>query len=389
MTSSPQEQRAAAWQATNLDLLLALGAFAALLVDPIFSDRSDQFTPLAVLLAVAAAIPLTCRRRYPLGVLATEIPVLLLCLSVFHPSRAAVGIVMLTVFTVAYTGGRIRSLTVGALMAPVVATAVFITSKHGGAADVIAYLALVLGALIAGDAARGRRRIQTLVAEETERKRTAAAQQHFDQERLALAQEVHDVIGHALVGINVRAAGAARLHRRGGNADLPAVLDEIAKTSADALNELRSTLRVLRPSTDRPMPLHPLQGLENLAELVETMRRAGLTVFTAVEGSLHTITPAIGHAAFRIIQESLTNVMRHSTSLQATVKVKLSQDTLVLEVTDGGRPRGHNGSDHRGHGIEGMKERAAALDGTLQAGPAQDGGWQVHASLPIIARSRS
>ena len=380
--------RSTPWQATNLDLLLALAAFVALLVDPVFGDRSDQVTPLAALLAFTAAIPLTCRRLFPLGVLAVEVPALLLCLAVFHPVRAAVAIVMLGVFTVADTGGRIRSLIVGALMAPVVTVAVFVTSKKPGTGDVIAYLALVLGALVAGDAVRGRRRIQALIEDEIDRERAAAAQRRFDQERLALAQEVHDVIGHALVGINVRAAGAARLHRRGRDADLPAVLDEIAKTSADALTELRSTLGSLRPTGDQAVPLHPVQSFHNLPELVQAMERAGLKVATTVDGSLDGIPAPVGHAGFRIVQESLTNVMRHSTATTATVRVSVTQTALTVEVADDGSPGAGKGSEQPGHGVEGMKERARAVGGTVDAGPRDDEGWRVRACLPVTERSQ-
>ena len=138
----------------GVDVLLATAAFAALLIDPVVSHEVTRLTPLDGCLAFVAALPLVARRRYPLGVLATVVPVLFLCLSVFHPSRAAVGIVMLLVFTVGLEGHRVRSLVVGALMAIVVAVAALVTSRlDPNAVEALAYLALILGALSAGDAA--------------------------------------------------------------------------------------------------------------------------------------------------------------------------------------------------------------------------------------------
>src|ERR1700758_2366732 len=133
-------------RAVGIDVLLALAAFGALLADPLLLHKVTGLTPAIVILSLFAAVPLAARTRYPLVVLAGEVPLLLACLAVAHPNRAAVGITMLLVFTVGLEGGRARSLVVGALMAPVVTAAVFITGTRVGPVDIIAYSSLVLGA---------------------------------------------------------------------------------------------------------------------------------------------------------------------------------------------------------------------------------------------------
>ncbi len=233
----------------DFDVALAFIAFAALLIDPLATHQVKELTPLAAVLAVVTAVPLVLRRRYPLGVLLAIVPLLLVCLAVFHPVHAAAGIVMVVVFTVGLHGHRARALVVGSLMAPVVAGGVLITSRRLGsdsAAETVAYLALVLGALVAGDAVRARQDLVRVVAQEEERERAALAQHRFDEQRLRYAHELHDIVGHALVAINVRASAAAHLARREQAASPVAALDEIASTSAEALGQLRAALKGLR-----------------------------------------------------------------------------------------------------------------------------------------------
>jgi signal transduction histidine kinase len=191
-------------------VLFALAAFGALLADPLLLHKVTGLPPAMWALSFLAAVPLVARRRFPLAVLAAEVPLLVACLAVAHPNRAAVGIAMLLVFTVGLEGGRTRSLVVGALMALLVTAAIFITGQRAESSDVIAYVSLVLGALLAGEALRARQALARTLAEEAARAREAAARHRFDADRLTLANELHDVVGHTLVAINVRAAAAAR-----------------------------------------------------------------------------------------------------------------------------------------------------------------------------------
>ena len=370
--------------AADIDLVIALAALAALLTDPLVQHHITELTPVMGVLAFLAAVPLAARRRFPLGVLAIEVPLLLTCLAVFHPERAVVGITMLLVFTVGLEGGRARSLGVGALMALVVTAAAFLTGRRAGPAEVIAYAALVLGALFAGDALRARQALQRTIAEEAARAREAAAQHRFDSERLALAHELHDVIGHTLVAINVRASAAARRARKGTGADAPAALDEIASASAGALTELRTTLKTLRAAQNGPAPLHPFQDLASLGDLVSGVQDAGLSVDLEVVGVPATLPAAVSHAGYRIVQEGLTNVLRHSTARLARVRVEVGDRAAVIEVLDDGTTRPPSFTAG-GHGIQGMRERAAALGGTCEAGPVNGTGWRVRAQLPSVA----
>jgi signal transduction histidine kinase len=372
-------------RAPDIDLVLALAAFVALLVDPLLLHKITDLTPLIGVLAFLTAVPLAARRRFPLGVLAIELPLLMTCLAVFHPNRAAVGITMLLVFTVGLEGGRARSLAVGALMALIVTAAVFITGHKAAPSDVIAYGSLVLGALLAGEALRARQALQRALAEEAARAREAAAQHRFDSERLALAHELHDVIGHTLVAINVRASAAARREHKSAGAGGPAALDEIASASAGALTELRTALKALRAAQDGPAPLHPFQDLASLADLISGVQDAGLSVHLEVAGLPAALPATAGHAGYRIIQEALTNVLRHSTARQARVRVEVADRAVVIEVADDGPARAAT-VPAGGHGLRGMQERAAALGGTCEAGPASEAGWRVRARIPAGAK---
>src|SRR5580658_6196323 len=323
----------------DFDVVLAFIAFAALLIDPLVTDQVKELTPLDGGLALVTAVPLVLRRRYPLGVLVTVVPLLLVCLAVFHPDQAAAGIVMVVVFTVGLHGHRTRALVVGALMAPVVAAGVLITSHQLGGdsvAETVAYLALVLGALVAGDAVRARQELVRVVAAEAERERAALTQHRFDEQRLRYAHELHDVVGHALVAINVRAAAAAHLARREQGASPVGALEEIASTSAEALGELRAALKGLR--SDDSVPLRPAgAGLADLGDLIAGVKGAGLTVELDMAAATEAVPPAVGHAGYRIVQEGLTNVLRHSTAAHASVRIGQQDGVLLVEVVDDGQ----------------------------------------------------
>ena len=374
------------WQgllrAPDIDQILAILAFIALLADPLQLHKVHQLTPVMGILAFVTALPLLARRRFPLGVLAIDIALLLACLFVFHPNRAAVGIVMLLVFTVGLEGGRTRSLVVGALMALAVPAVVLLTASRGGPLDVIAYTSLVLGALLAGETLRARQALGRSLADEAAHAREAAAQHRYDQERLALAHELHDIIGHTLVAINVRAAAAARRERKAGGTEAPTALEEIASASAGALAELRTALKALRAAQDGPAPLHPIQDMGNLADLVAGVEAAGLTVGLRVTGAPAALPASVGHAGYRIVQEGLTNVLRHSTARQAEVRVAVDDCAVVIEVTDDGQKR-VTAFPAGGHGVQGMQERAAALGGSCEAGTVNGAGWRVRARIPL------
>src|SRR5260370_13975150 len=287
----------------DFDVVLAFVAFAALLIDPLVTHQVKELPPLDGGLALVTAVPLVLRRRYPLGVRVAIVPLLLACLAVFQPDHAAAGIVMVVGFTVGLPGHRARALAVGASMAPVVGAGALITSHRMGgdsAAETVAYLALVLGALAAGDAVRGRQELVRVLAAEAERERAALAQHRFDEQRLRYAHELHDVVGHALVAINVRAAAAAHLARRAQGASPVSALEGMASASAEALGELRTALKGLRSDESDGVPLRPAgAGLADLDDLIAGVKGAGLTVELDMAAGAAAGPPAIRPARHR------------------------------------------------------------------------------------------
>jgi signal transduction histidine kinase len=368
-------------EAPEVDVTWSFAAFVSLLADPGLGWDGGHLSAGAVVLAGATSLPLVVRRRYPLGALVVVVAGLLACLAVFHPNVAALGVIVFALYTMGLQGRRLRSLLVAAAMAPVVVAAVVITSQEGfGVAATLPRLALLLAALAAGDARRGRLALAQAREEETARQHETAAVHRFDQERLRLAHELHDTIAHALVGINTRAAAAVHVQRRRPNESLDA-LEEIMRGSADALAELRSSLKILRPAVGEA-PLRPAQSLADLPELIEGVEGAGVDIDLQLDSIPRDLPAATAHGAYRIVQESLTNVLRHSGARRAVVRVAMVADQLTVEVLDDGQAAPRQPTNP-GQGLLGMIERAAALGGHCEAGITPNGGWRVRARLPV------
>jgi signal transduction histidine kinase len=221
-------------------------------------------------------------------------------------------------------------------------------------------------------------RDQWRVREERQRRQAS-------EERLRIAAELHDVLGHHLSLINIRAG--VGLHLMGREPDQARVaLDTIQQTSAEALREVQSVLNTLYPARGTA-PRAPAPGLDRLDGLTAD---AGLPVRTLVSGEPRPLPAGIDRAAYRIVQEALTNVRRHAgPGATATITIEYRPEALVVQIDNGGTRAAASGSAPEGatapagNGITGMRERAAALGGSLTAGPSLDGGWQVHASLPF------
>ncbi|WP_405871221.1 sensor histidine kinase [Streptomyces zaomyceticus] len=219
-----------------------------------------------------------------------------------------------------------------------------------------------------------------------EREQEARARQSATEERLRIAREVHDVLGHSISLINVQ-SGAA-LHRLGkgpapeaGLVTATEALEAVKATSKDALRELRATLGVLR-SADEPTPTAPTSsGLALLGDLVDRARSTGLDVRTETSGTPVPLPPPVDLAAYRIVQEALTNVTRHSGARKVRVTLDWGTDVVRLRIVDdgGGAPEGRP----PGSGIRGMAERARAFGGELTAENGETGGFRVDARLPL------
>jgi len=289
----------------------------------------------------------------------------------------------------------------------------FVGDRYLGFADPNLYTALILGpplimvpALIAT--------IRRIRIEESKRAHDLEVRRAAYQERLRIARDVHDLIGHSLSVINMQAGVALYLldkdrqkARTGSDPvsseaavpDTPVLdatggriedsLQAIRSTSKNALDELRATLAVFRGEVtdDRT----PVSGLARLPELVDSFRSAGRSVAVRTEGRFDDLPGPVDNAAYRVLQEALTNVARHADGADAEVVISRTADRLVVDVSDNGpgpRRSGREGagSEHqqpRGSGLIGMKERARAVGGDVSAGPGADGGFAVHAEFPI------
>ncbi|NEB77851.1 sensor histidine kinase [Streptomyces sp. SID14478] len=215
--------------------------------------------------------------------------------------------------------------------------------------------------------------------EQARSEREQAARRRADEERLRIARELHDVLAHSISVINVQAGvGLALLDSDPEQART--ALTTIKAASKEALGEVRQVLDTLRAPGAAPRA--PAPGLDRLAELVEQAAGAGLTVDVSTDGRRSALPPGTDLAAFRIVQEALTNVVRHSESRRSRVRLQYGKGLLTLTVDDEG-PASHAEAGGSGNGLAGMRERAAALGGTIEAGPRPDGGFRVVAELPL------
>ncbi len=216
-------------------------------------------------------------------------------------------------------------------------------------------------------------------AEEAERTRDEVARRRAVEERLRIARELHDSLTHSISVIQIQAGVAEHLARKRGE-DVPPALAAIKEAGADAARELRATLSVLRSTEDSDG-----SGLGQLESLVARARAAGLPVTVTVDGAQRPLPPEVDQAAYRIVQEALTNVSRHAGQAHTSVRLQYSPESLTVEVDDEGQGDGRRREGRTagpGLGLLGMRERVSALGGRLHAGPRDSGGFRVQAELP-------
>ena len=332
---------------------------------------------LGYLLLAAGPALLLARRRYPVATLFGTIGVTLLYIGLGYPF----GPVFLSV-VVAFFGAIAFGHRAAAWVGAVIGFSGFVGAYRvseghwPGLGHYVGLAAWTLVVLVAAEVLRARRER----AMEADRSRVEEMRRQASEERLRIARELHDVLAHNISLINVQAGVA--LHLIDEQPDQArSALTAIKQASKDALGELRSVLDVLRRGHEGA-PRAPQAGLEQLDELVGRAAAAGLSVHVQTDGTNRPLPAGVDLAAYRIVQEALTNVTRHAASTTATVRVVYGNDDLVVEIDDDGRGASSdpNGS---GTGIRGMRERAAALGGELEAGPRPGGGFRVRASLPL------
>jgi signal transduction histidine kinase len=384
-------------RALRTDVLLALGIGLVQVVVLAVSQRvirsPDWREPdaLAYLLLVAGPAALLLRRRRPLGVLAVTLACGLAYAARTYPEGPSQLAVYPALWTVALTVPRRRAWLAAAVAAVAVGAAeLFFYDDTMLDGEPLYAAVTVLAAMWWGEAVRARRAYVAELrdrAERAERTREEEARRRVDEERMRIARELHDVVSHTIGVISVQAGVASHLlHRRPDKA--ADSLAAIRQASDEALGELHAMLGVLREGEGDGgrAPLAPAPGLAELDALVAQAAGAGVEVTVSLEGEPRRLPAAVDLACYRVVQESLTNVVRHAGASRAEVTVSHQGDQVVVEVTDDGRAGSGNGDGAgSGQGIMGMRERARALGGSLEAGPRPGGGFRVQASLPVGA----
>ncbi|MGW0676145.1 sensor histidine kinase [Streptomyces sp. NPDC002767] len=341
----------------------------------------------AVVVAAIGCSALVCRRRHPFGVLALTV-----CCGVvfqmlgFRESPVVTSPVLVSVYTVAVaTDRRTACIAASTSAAVLVGAAVVWGSRSWLDPDKAATLAWMALPAAVGDGVRSRRAYVAAVeerAEHAERTREQEAQHRVAAERVRIARELHDIVAHHIALINAQAGVAAHLVERRPERILTA-LEEIRDASRSALDELRVTVGLLRQSDDPVAPRDPLPGLAQVPALLSSFERAGLAVKHTRQGDAEPLEPSVDLAAYRIVQESLTNVHKHSGADHARVFLHYDPVCLTITVEDDGSAGPHDPQPGAGHGLIGMRERAATVGGRLHAGARPEGGFSVTAELPL------
>ena len=383
-----------------LDAALAVGVLACMVagsfVDPHGKNEVTWAlrTPdaLSLLLITLASAALVFRRRAPMTVLALT-GTASVVESVTGDPRAPVAMsAVIALYTVASTTDRPTTWRVGLLtMTVLTGSAMLVGPLPWYAQENLAIFAWTGIGATAGDAVRSRRAFVAAIrerAERAERTREEEARRRVAEERLRIARDLHDVVAHHIALVNVQAGVASHVMDKRPDQAKEA-LAHVREASRSALNELRATVGLLRQSGDPEAPTEPAPGLDRLDELAGTFRSAGLQVEVARADQGTTLPAAVDLAAYRVIQEALTNVQKHAgPEAKAEVSVVRVGPNVEITVLDDGA-----GDDETveggGHGLLGMRERVTALRGTLTTGPRYGGGFRVHAILPLKSRTRA
>ncbi|MGH3276911.1 MAG: sensor histidine kinase [Streptosporangiaceae bacterium] len=391
-------QRSRAWDVVSTIVVAGVLTFGAYgeahptqPADKIPPGNPALHTPLAAyLLVLAACLVLVLKRRYPVAVLTASSAAVVAYSLLGYVNGSALLAPTIALYCVAKaTSGR-RALLISAATLAVLMVATAAASPFGPTGGGFVIIpALIAAGFFGGLSARNRDSYITSLQAQVH----AEALRRVDEERLRIARELHDVVAHTMATINVQAGMAAHVL-----ADQPAVAAEALRTiraaSKDGLRELRAILNVLRQA-DEGDPTQPVPSLAQIDTLIASAGRAGLQATVSVSGSLRELPAPIELTAYRIVQESLTNTIRHAGPATAGVLICYGETELRIIVTDTGsgpaRQPGAGGATGMtpGYGLAGMRERVAAVGGEIQAGPGLSGGFKVSARLPAPALERA
>ena len=359
-----------------LALVLALVAMAEV---TIYTDRIEE----GMIANLLATLPLALVRRRLALAAATIVFGVLIALSGDNVLTIA-GVVGLVSVLYLFAGEYRRRWSV-LLASPFLVNAITpFSGDRPGFADVL-LLMLVVAALALGDSRRQR---GEAIAERDETRRAMSDTLHEQAamgERARIARDLHDVVAHHVSAIAVQAE-TARLTTPDLSDEGRKHFEAIGQTARDALDEMRRLLGVLRADADGSPERAPQPGLAQLDELIETARAAGTDVTLTLSGEVGTLPPGIDLCAYRILQEALTNARRHAPGAAVEMEIGHGEESLSLRVRDHGPGPGE--SKPEGHGLLGMRERAIMVGGTLELGPAEGGGFEVRAELPLPVAAR-
>ena len=375
-------QRAPQWVDDATAAALALGAVAqALTVDRPGGER------LALVVGVLLmTIPLRWRRQHPLavaGVVAAGLAGTSALTEAPESIWALVAFVVTSYSVAAYAPLR-RALLAALLVSAGISIAILRDPSDSASNIAPTLFAFVAVPWLAGRALHSRDRVTSRLRERTaelERDRELMAQAAAAHERLRIARELHDVVAHGLSVVAIQADAAAGALETRPEVAVEA-LEAVRDAARESLAETRRLLGVLRESEDGA-DLPPDRGLADLPGLTERVTAAGLRVESRTEGHPRSLDPDVEMAAYRLVQEALTNVLKHAGPAEARLLLLWADDTLTIEISDDGRA-GSGGSD--GYGLRGMRERIGLYGGTIDVGSVPDAGFRVRATLPTLAR---
>jgi signal transduction histidine kinase len=372
--------------AVDITIALVIAAFlvAVSVGGGIRESRQASAIVLPTVLSAIVALPLLLRRGRPYLALGGTLALALLAFALSSPVPPVMLPVAVALFTVGARGYRRGTLT-GALAAIVCVLIIRLLLARGSALaeESVRDVAWIVGSSALGYAIASRRAYVEEFKQralDAERTREEEAQRRVNEERLRIARDVHDGVAHALASISLQASAAAAVLDWNPEGAREA-LSQIRGASVSALSELRATLGVLRQPDS--VDAAPIPGLEQLTELADVLRAGGIEVSVSRDGHGRTVPVEVGNVAYRILQEALTNVLRHSGARHADVNVRYDHGSLTVSVADDGRGRSEDDRRGTGYGITGMRERAEAVGGSLEAGPRSGGGFVVRADLPL------
>ncbi|MFH9008595.1 sensor histidine kinase [Streptomyces afghaniensis] len=378
-------------------------AFACCLLGGVIQVDDTLSAPpaAAYIIAVVSCAVLPVRHRAPLAALAatTAVGVLVPPLGLLL-TPLIVAPAVITAYSYALAAPTERRAAGAVLLASVALVASISLSgdlswKDASRMGVVAVVPLVAGVL--GHSVRNRRAYLGAVEERARRaeeSRDSEARRRVAEERVRIARELHDLVAHQITLANAQATVAAHLFDARPEQTRKS-LKELVETTADALDELRATVGLLRQSGDAATPAEPAPGLSRLPTLLESFRRAGLEVSVQQEGTARPLPPGVDLTAYRIVQEALTNVTKHAGTGSARVRLVWNRDRVTITVADDGRgartaPTAATGPSAStmpdrppGYGLIGMRERALAVGGHLSAGRRPEGGFLVSTQLPL------